>query len=84
MSRGDKRDRDRAKRQAKDAAKGKGAQREGTPLQRNEGDKAALEAKLAAKAAKKEAEAAAQAGGGAPIAAVKKTPKRQTTTWTIC
>jgi len=52
MSRGDQRDRDRAKRQAKDAAKNKANQREGTPQQRNADDKAALLAKLEAKKAK--------------------------------
>lgn len=52
MSRGDQRDRDRAKRQAKDAAKNKVNQREGTPQQRNADDKAALLAKLEAKKAK--------------------------------
>jgi len=52
MSRGDQRDRDRAKRQAKDAAKNKVKQREGTPQQRNADDKAALLAKLEAKKAK--------------------------------
>ena len=52
MSRGDQRDRDRAKRQAKEAAKNKGIQREGTPQQRNADDKAALLAKLEAKKAK--------------------------------
>ena len=52
MSRGDQRDRDRAKRQAKEAAKNKVNQREGTPQQRNADDKAALLAKVEAKKAK--------------------------------
>eukprot|EP00980_Cylindrotheca_fusiformis_P016941 scaffold5157_cov100-Cylindrotheca_fusiformis.AAC.13 len=52
MSRGDQRERDRAKRQAKEAAKAKGKQREGTPQQRNLNDKEALLAKLEAKKAK--------------------------------
>ena len=52
MSRGDQRDRDRAKRQAKEAAKNNGTQREGTPQQRNADDKAALLAKLEAKRTK--------------------------------
>jgi hypothetical protein len=56
MSRGDQRDRDRQKRQAKEAAKNKGSAREGTPSQRNADDAAKLQAKLAAKAAKKSEE----------------------------
>mmetsp|Transcript_49270 Transcript_49270/g.73481 ORF Transcript_49270/g.73481 Transcript_49270/m.73481 type:complete len:100 (-) Transcript_49270:842-1141(-) len=70
MSRGDQRERDRAKRQAKLAKEGKNNQREGTPLQRNADDKAALAAKVAAKKAKKEAEEAAAAGaksGSGPV-----------------
>lgn len=58
MSRGDQRERDRAKREAKDAA-GKQVQREGTPAQRNADDKAKLLAKLEAKKAKESAAAAA-------------------------
>lgn len=78
MSRGDQRDRDRQKRQAKEAAKNKGQQREGTPLQRNEDDKAKLQAKIAAKKAQKEAEAAAAATttSKAPVVR-KKVPKKQ-------
>jgi hypothetical protein len=54
MSRGDQRDRDRQKRQAKEAAKNaNGSAREGTPLQRNENDAAKLQAKIAAKQAQK-------------------------------
>lgn len=56
MTRGDQRQRDRAKRQAKEASKNKGNGREGKPLQRNEDDKAALQAKIAAKKAQKAAE----------------------------
>ncbi|GKY96275.1 hypothetical protein MPSEU_000587000 [Mayamaea pseudoterrestris] len=56
MSRGDQRERDRAKKLAKEAEKG--TKKEGNPLQRNESDAAALEAKRAAKAAA----AAANAG----------------------
>ena len=59
MTRGDQRERDRAKRQAKEASKNKGGGREGTPLIRNENDKAALEAKIAAKKAQKAAEGSA-------------------------
>lgn len=59
MSRGDQRERDRAKRQAKDAAK-KTNQREGTPAQRNQDDKAKLLAKVEAKKAKQEADAQAE------------------------
>ena len=75
MSRGDQRERDRAKRQANEAAKSKGAGREGTPLLRNENDKAALEAKVAAKKAQ-----AAEAESGTPTAAPvvrKKVPKKE-------
>ena len=50
MSRGNQREVDRAKRQAKDASKNQ-ATREGTPMQRNQDDAAKLQAKIAAKAA---------------------------------
>ena len=76
MSRGDQRDRDRAKRQAKEAAKNKGTQREGTPSQRNADDKNALLAKIEAKKAKKEADAAAAANTKAPVVR-KKVPKKK-------
>mmetsp|Transcript_492 Transcript_492/g.1610 ORF Transcript_492/g.1610 Transcript_492/m.1610 type:complete len:94 (+) Transcript_492:48-329(+) len=75
MTRGDQRERDRAKRQAKEASKNKGAQREGTPLQRNDADKAALEAKIAAKKAQKAAEAANAAATKEPVVR-KKVPKK--------
>jgi hypothetical protein len=75
MTRGDQRERDRAKRQAKEAAKNKGTQREGTPLQRNDADKAALEAKIAAKKAQKAAEAANAAATKEPVVR-KKVPKK--------
>jgi hypothetical protein len=72
MSRGDQRERDRQKRQAKEAAKNKGSAREGTPLQRNENDAAKLQAKIAAKQAQK-AEQDANAGNTtkAPVARKK-------------
>mmetsp|Transcript_86974 Transcript_86974/g.130400 ORF Transcript_86974/g.130400 Transcript_86974/m.130400 type:complete len:99 (-) Transcript_86974:314-610(-) len=78
MTRGDQRERDRAKRQAKEAAKGKGATREGTPAQRNQDDKQALLAKLEAKKAAKEA-AAGQPAGKEPVkpkSAASKKPKQ--------
>lgn len=75
MTRGDQRERDRAKRQAKEASKNKGTQREGTPLQRNDADKAALEAKIAAKKALKAAEAANTAATKDPVVR-KKVPKK--------
>jgi hypothetical protein len=65
MTRGDQRDRDRTKRQAKEAAKNKTTGRDGTPAQRNQDDKVALLAKLQAKKAAKEA------GGTEPVAAGK-------------
>ena len=52
MSRGNQREVDRQKRQAKEASKNK-ATREGTPLQRNENDALKLQAKVAAKQAQK-------------------------------
>lgn len=61
MTRGDQRERDRAKRQTKEASKNKTTGREGTPSARNLDDKAALQAKVAAKKAAKEAEASAGA-----------------------
>lgn len=72
MTRGDQRDRDRAKRQAKEASKNKGNAREGTPLQRNEDDASKLAAKVAAKQAKM-AELAATGGTStaAPVAKKK-------------
>mmetsp|Transcript_6577 Transcript_6577/g.18809 ORF Transcript_6577/g.18809 Transcript_6577/m.18809 type:complete len:97 (+) Transcript_6577:19-309(+) len=76
MTRGDQRERDRAKRQAKEAAKNKGHGREGTPLQRNQDDKAALEAKIAAKKAAKAKEAEQSGGTAAPVVR-KKVPKKQ-------
>jgi len=54
MSRGDQRERDRSKRQAKEDAKNGGNKREGTPAQRNQEDAVKLQAKLAAKQAKKD------------------------------
>jgi len=76
MSRGDQRERDRAKRQAKEAAKNKSTQREGTPLQRNDNDKAALQAKIEAKKARQEAEAVAASSTKAPVAR-KKVAKKE-------
>jgi hypothetical protein len=68
MTRGDQRERDRAKRQAKEASKNKGNSREGTPLQRNQDDAAKLAAKVAAKQAKVAEEAATTGTStGAPV-----------------
>mmetsp|Transcript_22773 Transcript_22773/g.27432 ORF Transcript_22773/g.27432 Transcript_22773/m.27432 type:complete len:98 (+) Transcript_22773:137-430(+) len=55
MSRGDKRERDRAKNQAKLAARQKSQSAGGDVQKRNEGDKAALEKKIAMKKAAQEA-----------------------------
>ena len=80
MSRGNQREVDRAKRQAKEAKKNQ-ATREGTPMQRNQDDAAKLQAKIAAKAAKEAAEQQQQeAGGGTGIVAPvirKKVPKKE-------
>jgi hypothetical protein len=79
MSRGNQREVDRAKRQAKDASKNQ-ATREGTPMQRNQDDAAKLQAKIAAKAAKEAAEREQQqgaAGGAAPVVVRKKVPKKE-------
>ena len=76
MARGNQRDHDRAKRQAKDAAKNKGTTREGTPLQRNDADKAALEAKIAAKKAQKAAAEAQSGDTKAPVVR-KKVPTKK-------
>ena len=79
MSRGDQRDRDRAKRQAKDAARNGGNKREGTPAQRNADDAAKLQAKLAAKEAKKAEEANAAATKTNNPVPRKKIPKKTDT-----
>ncbi|KAG7341465.1 hypothetical protein IV203_023417 [Nitzschia inconspicua] len=77
MSRGDQRERDRQKRQAKEAAKNKGSNREGTPLQRNQDDAAKLQAKIAAKAAKL-AEAQSQDTNKGPVVRKKVAKKTDT------
>jgi hypothetical protein len=64
MSRGNQREIDRARAQARNAKHAPGQKKEGTPQQRNEADAAALALKLAAKKAKAEADALAGAGGG--------------------
>jgi hypothetical protein len=64
MTRGNQREIDRARAQARNAANAPGAKREGTPQSRNEADAAALKAKLEAKAAAKLAEAEGGGGGG--------------------
>jgi hypothetical protein len=75
MSRGDQRDRDRAKNLAKHANQGT-PQREGRPSDRNAADAVKLAAKVAAKQAQKEAEALN--GGGGAAAAAKVAPKKVT------
>jgi hypothetical protein len=75
MSRGDQRERDRAKNLAKNANKGT-TQREGRPADRNASDAVKLAAKVAAKQAQKEEEAAN--GGGGDAAAAKVVPKKVT------
>ena len=64
MSRGNQREIDRARAQARNAKHAPGQKKEGTPQQRNEADAAALALKLAAKKAKAEADALAGAGAG--------------------
>lgn len=77
MSRGDQRERDRAKRQLKDAQRNNATnQRDGTPQQRNDDDKLKLQAKVAAKKAKQEAEAAAAAAGTKAPVVRKKVSKK--------
>lgn len=56
MARGNQRDEARAKNLKKKQAEMKGAGREGTPLQRNEDDKAKLAAKIAMKAERAKAD----------------------------
>lgn len=77
MSRGDQRERDRAKRQAKEAGSG-GDKREGSKAQRNLEDAEKLRAKLAAKEAKKAEEAAngGVAQSKAPVPKKKKNAKK--------
>ena len=74
MSRGNQREVDRAKRQAKEAKKNN-SNREGTPLQRNQDDAAKLQAKVAAK--KAAADAKANAGSEKAPVVRKKVPKKQ-------
>ncbi|CAB9501484.1 expressed unknown protein [Seminavis robusta] len=76
MSRGDKRDRDRAKTQARLAQKSKANAREGRPEDRNANDAAALQAKVAAKKAAKDAEAGNAPSKG-PVARKAKNKKQQ-------
>ncbi|CAN0418842.1 unnamed protein product [Ectocarpus sp. 12 AP-2014] len=64
MARGNQRDRDRLKAQAKEAKKG-GKSKEGCPRARQERDAQAMREKQARKAAEKEAKEAADAAGGA-------------------
>jgi hypothetical protein len=75
MSRGNQREVDRAKRQAKELKKNK-ATRDGTPMQRNEDDAAKLQAKIAAKAAKGAEQQASADAAVAPVVR-KKVPKKE-------
>mmetsp|Transcript_6613 Transcript_6613/g.9452 ORF Transcript_6613/g.9452 Transcript_6613/m.9452 type:complete len:98 (+) Transcript_6613:104-397(+) len=76
MSRGDKRERDRAKNQAKLASKQKSQTSSGDVQKRNESDKAALEAKVAMKKAAQEAAAKdAETVIKGPVARKKKPTK---------
>mmetsp|Transcript_16658 Transcript_16658/g.23472 ORF Transcript_16658/g.23472 Transcript_16658/m.23472 type:complete len:98 (-) Transcript_16658:409-702(-) len=76
MSRGDKRERDRAKNQAKLASRQKAQTSGGDPLKRNENDKAALEAKVAKKKAMQEAaEKEAENATKGPVPRKKKPTK---------
>jgi hypothetical protein len=75
MSRGDQRERDRAKKQAKLAKQSGGSQREGRPADRNAEDKLKLEAKVAAKREKLSKEEQQQSNTKAPIVRKKKDVK---------
>lgn len=76
MSRGDKRERDRAKSQAK-LAKKNNSNKEGDPLQRNASDSAALAAKVAKKKAMLEEQEKAAVSASASASVVrKKVPKK--------
>jgi len=70
MARGDQRDRDRAKKQARLQADAKNKAKEGRPEQRNASDAAALAAKVAKKAEMKEQQDAdaARAVANQPVA----------------
>ncbi|CAK9785356.1 unnamed protein product [Cutaneotrichosporon oleaginosum] len=68
MTRGDQRERDRAKNQAKNASAQK--KQSGDPTKRKEADAKALQEKIAAKQLAKEA--AANGGAPAPVKAKKK------------
>lgn len=64
MTRGNQREIDRARAQARAAKHAPGEKKDGTPAQRNEADAKALAEKIAKKAAVKEAEATGGGGGG--------------------
>mmetsp|Transcript_9291 Transcript_9291/g.15413 ORF Transcript_9291/g.15413 Transcript_9291/m.15413 type:complete len:96 (+) Transcript_9291:55-342(+) len=74
MARGNQREQAREKNQKKLAAKSGGDQRQGTVHDRNDSDKSALLAKVAAKKAAKEAEAAA---GPAKVVVKPKKKKKE-------
>lgn len=78
MARGDQRDRDRAKAQAKLAKKGGAGKSDGHPAQRNANDSVALAEKVAKKAAmKKEADEKAAKEGSTKIVERKKVKKKE-------
>mmetsp|Transcript_2101 Transcript_2101/g.3972 ORF Transcript_2101/g.3972 Transcript_2101/m.3972 type:complete len:97 (-) Transcript_2101:290-580(-) len=74
MARGDQRERDQAKKQARLAKDGKGKAKDGRPEQRNANDSDALAAKVAMKAEmkKKQEEEEANAVSNAPVVRKKK------------
>mmetsp|Transcript_5015 Transcript_5015/g.10374 ORF Transcript_5015/g.10374 Transcript_5015/m.10374 type:complete len:99 (-) Transcript_5015:193-489(-) len=79
MSRGDQRERDRAKNLAKQQQKAKQNSKSGDPLSRNANDAAALQAKVAAKQEKVKAEEAAgtNSSGKGPVVRKKGTQKKK-------
>mmetsp|Transcript_39342 Transcript_39342/g.81696 ORF Transcript_39342/g.81696 Transcript_39342/m.81696 type:complete len:97 (+) Transcript_39342:67-357(+) len=76
MSRGDQRERDRAKAQAKQAEKTKANGKSGNPLSRNLNDASALQAKVAAKQEKLKSEQANAGNDGKAPVVRKKTQKK--------
>mmetsp|Transcript_17942 Transcript_17942/g.30955 ORF Transcript_17942/g.30955 Transcript_17942/m.30955 type:complete len:100 (+) Transcript_17942:147-446(+) len=78
MARGDQRERDRAKKQARLAKEGRNAPKDGRPEQRNANDAAALAAKVAKKAEMKQQQEAdsAKAASNKPVVR-KKTGKKK-------
>ncbi|KAL7437089.1 hypothetical protein ACHAXH_008793 [Discostella pseudostelligera] len=79
MTRGDQRDRDRAKKQAKLQKETRSQGKEGRPEQRNLNDSAALAAKVAKKAEmkQKQEEEALRASSTTPVVRKKVTTKKE-------